>query len=588
MNNQAEMLDVEENTRSIGDYINVIRRRKRVLAITAGTVMTIIILAAFLWPKTYRSQAIILIEQQDIPTDLVQTTITSYAQQRIEEIKQRIMTIGNIIGIVEEFELYTERELERITRTEIAEDFRSAVSIKPISAEVVDPRSGRPSLAIIAFSLSFDGENPSKVQKITNEITTLYLDENLKDRTAQTKSTSDFLTAESDVLSGQLEDLDEKIAFFKEKNKGALPEQNQFNLSVVDRTELQINDLDFQIKELQKRKIQLEGDLTQISPSAPTMLSNGQMVLGKADRLKALQSQIRQYESIYHPQHPSLQRIRREINALLDGSDGLGDQHKEMVEQLSQERDILATLEGKYTADHSKILQSKRVIDGLELSLADSVQMDAEVTPDNPAYLVLRTRLNATNEDIRNNSEKIKVLRVKIERYEGYLSRAPQIEKEYQYLLRDYHNTRIKYQEIRAKTMSADLAQNLESERKGERFTLIQPPELPIDPVSPNRTAMVFLAVILGLGVGLGVVIMLEAMSAAVFGAAEVTALTGIAPLAIIGYMETQEEEGHHNRKRILIVLGLICIGLLAMLLFHLFVKPLDVTWYILLRKFGI
>ena len=103
MNNQAEMLDVEENTRSIGDYINVIRRRKRVLAITAVTVMAIIILAAFLWPKTYRSQAIILIEQQDIPTDLVQTTITSYAQQRIEEIKQRIMTIGNIIGIVEEF-----------------------------------------------------------------------------------------------------------------------------------------------------------------------------------------------------------------------------------------------------------------------------------------------------------------------------------------------------------------------------------------------------------------------------------------------------------------------------------------------------
>jgi succinoglycan biosynthesis transport protein ExoP len=429
MNNQAEMLDGEENTRSIGDYINVIRRRKRVLAITAGAVMTIIILAAFLWPKTYRSQAIILIEQQDIPTDLVQTTITSYAQQRIEEIKQRIMTIGNIIGIVEEFELYTERELERITRTEIAEDFRSAVSIKPISAEVVDPRSGRPSLAIIAFSLSFDGENPGKVQKITNEITTLYLDENLKDRTAQTKSTSDFLTAESEVLSGQLEDLDEKIAYFKESNKGALPEQNQFNLSVVDRTELQINDLDFQIKELQKRKIQLEGDLTQISPSAPTMLSNGQMVLGEADRLKALQSQIRQYESVYHPGHPSLQRLRREINTLLDGGGG-SDQYNEMTEQLRVERDVLAALESKYTADHSEVLQSKRVISSLEASLSEGIQTDAQLTPDNPAYLVLRSRLNATNEDIRNNSEKIKALREKVERYEGYLSRAPEIEKE--------------------------------------------------------------------------------------------------------------------------------------------------------------
>jgi polysaccharide biosynthesis transport protein len=587
MNNQAEMLDSEENTRSIGDYINVIRRRKRVLAITAGTVMAIIILAAFLWPKTYRSQAIILIEQQDIPTDLVQTTITSYAQQRIEEIKQRIMTIGNIIGIVEEFELYTERELERITRTEIAEEFRQAVSIRPISAEVVDPRSGRPSQAIIAFSLSFDGEEPGKVQKITNEITTLYLDENLRDRTEQTKSTSDFLTAESEVLSGQLESLDEKIAYFKETNKGALPQQNQFNLSVVDRTELQINDLDFQIKELQKRKIQLDGDLTQISPSAPTMLSNGQMVLGEADRLKALQSQIRQYESVYRPDHPSLIRLRREIETLLESGNHL-DQHIEMTEQLSKEKNILASLEGKYTDDHSKVLQSKRVIESLELSLAEAIQTSAEMTPDNPAYLVLRTRLNATNEDIRTNTEKIKALRVKVERYEGYLSRAPQIEKEYQSLLRNYQNTLMKFQEIRAKKMSADLAQNLESERKGERFTLIQPPELPIDPVSPNRTAMVFLAVILGLGSGLGVVFLMEGVAASVYGAAEVTALTGVAPLAIIGYMETIEEQGLHNRKRFLMVLGLLLLMCLALLLFHLFVKPLDVTWYILLRKFGI
>ena len=134
---------------------------------------------------------------------------------------------------------------------------------------------------------------------------------------------------------------------------------------MVDRTELQINDLDFQIKELQKRKIQLEGDLTQISPSAPTMLSNGQMVLGEADRLKALQSQIRQYESVYHPEHPSLQRLRREINTLLDGGGGF-DQHKEMTEQLRVERDVLAGLESKYTANHSEVLQSKRVISSLE------------------------------------------------------------------------------------------------------------------------------------------------------------------------------------------------------------------------------
>ncbi len=587
MDNQAELLEFENETRSLGDYVNVIRRRKRVFAIATSVVMVVVITATFLWPKTFRSQAIILIEQQDIPADLVQTTITSYAQQRIEEIKQRIMTIGNIIGIVEEFELYTERELERKTRTEIAEEFREAVSIRPISAEVVDPRSGRPTLAIIAFSLSFDGDHPAKVQKVTNEITTLYLDENLKERTEQTKSTSDFLSSEADFLSKQLEDLDGKVALFKEKNEGAMPAQNQFNLNVVDRTDLQISSLDFQLNELEKRRMELVGQLSQVSPTAPITLSNGQVVLGEVDRLSALQSQVRQYESVYHADHPTLIRLRREIASLLDVA-GSENQLDDVVAQLKQERDRQSELRGRYTLDHPQVIKSQRVIETLEAKLAQGVESNAEMKPDNPAYLVLQMRLNATNEDIRANNEKIKTLREKIERYEGYLSQSPQIEKEYQKLLRDYQNTFAKYQEIRAKKMSADLALNLESERKGERFTLIQPPELPIDPVSPNRTAMVFLAVILGIGAGLGMTILREAIDTSIFGASEVTSLTGEAPMAIIGYMETKEEESKHNLKRLYIVLALVLAGILALVLFHFFVKPLDVTWYILLRRLGI
>ncbi|RZV56861.1 MAG: sugar transporter, partial [Pseudomonadales bacterium] len=137
MNNPSTMLEFEEEGKSLRDYVNILRRRKRKIAITAAAVMTLVLLVTFLWPATYRSESVILIEQQDIPSELVRTTITSYAQQRIEEIKQRIMTISNIMGIVEKFELYSERELRRKTRTEIAQDFRKAVSIRPISAEVV-------------------------------------------------------------------------------------------------------------------------------------------------------------------------------------------------------------------------------------------------------------------------------------------------------------------------------------------------------------------------------------------------------------------------------------------------------------------
>ena len=586
MSEKLEYMDFEGPSKSLKDYFNMLRRRKRVLAITWFIVVIIFTLLAFLWPPTYRSQAIILIEQQDIPAELVQTTITSYAQQRIEEIKQRIMTISNIMDVAEEFELYSEREFERMTRTEIAVEFRAAVSIKPISAEVVDPRSGRPSEAIIAFSLAFDGDSPSKVQKVTNEITTLYLNENLKERTEQTQSTADFLTAETEMLSKELANLDQKIADFKEQNEGALPEQNQFNISIVDRTELQINDLDFQLKELKKRKIRLEGELTQISPSAPTTLADGSVVLGDADRLRAVQSQLRQYKAVYHEDHPVLLRLKREEASLLQGLSNY-DAYNDTAKQLQQQQDKLSALRVKYTQDHPQIIKTERMAEQLIATLNGMKKSNEAPRADNPAYLIVKTQLDSTNEDIRASIKKIDSLNKKIERYEGYLSRGPQVEQVYQTLIRDYQNTYVKYQEIRSKMMSAELAKNLESERKGERFTLIQPPELPVDPVSPNRTALVLIGFVIGVGAGVGVVILLEALSNCVYSRTDLVSLTGNAPLAVISYLETQEEQSKHNRKRLYIVLGLILAGIIILLLFHNFIKPLDVTWYILLRKLG-
>ena len=136
--------------------------------------------------------------------------------------------------------------------------------------------------------------------------------------------------------------------------------------------------------------------------------------------------------------------------------------------------------------------------------------------------------------------------------------------------------------------MSAELARSLESEQKGERFTLVQPPELPIEPVSPNRVALIVLGLVLSVGIGLAATVVAEAADDTIYGVNAATSVTGTAPLVVVGYMETAEEASQHGRKRIYIVLGLVVLGIIALTLFHFFVKPLDVTWYVLLRKLGI
>ena len=584
---EATLYDFEEESgRSLRDYINILRRRKLSIAYTAAAVMLMAVLAAFLWPPTYKSESIILIEQQEIPAELVQSTITSYAQQRIEQIKARIMTIGNIMSIVDEYDLYTARERERKTRTEMAGEFRRAVSIKPISAEVVDPRSGRPSSAVIAFSLSYQGGAPASVQKVTNEITQLYLEENLKERREESISTSEFLENEAELLKSELGKLNEKIAIYKEENSGALPDQLVYNQSVIDRTLNQIDTLVFQLSELGKRKLSLESELTQLNPNAPVILSTGQAVLGEADRLKAMQTELRQLEAKYNENHPSVVRVKREVQELLDNDVSYAER-EETLKQLRLERDRLSGLKQRYTDEHPKIVESEKIIRSLESALAKDAQLSDE-KPDNPAYLVVQNRLDSTNEDIRATEQQLVELREKVERHERLLSKTPQVERDLQDMSRDYQSLNRKYQEIYAKQMSAELAKNLESEQRGERFTLIQPPELPIDPVSPNRVALVFLGAVLAIGAGFCMAVLREVLDDGVYGSQAVFAATGSMPLVTISYMENRDEKRKHLRSRIYWLLGLVLLGVISLILFHFFIKPLDVTWFILMRRLGL
>ncbi len=589
MNKQAAMLDFaeEESGVSLSDYINLLRRRKKIVALVFSAILVLTVIVAFMWPPTYQSEAIILIEEQQIPSNLVQTTITSYAQQRIEVIRQRIMTINNIMGIVEQFELYTERELKSKTRTEIANDFREAVTIEPISADVVDPQSGRPREAVIAFSLAFVGEVPSRVQKVANEITSLYLEENLKERSAQTKNTTSFLASEADALSATLSNLDQKIAVFKDNNEGALPELQGFNRGVVDRIETQLVDLSFQLKELRKSETQIEAELLIQSPTAPVVLPTGETVLGDGDRLKAMESEFRQKSAIYREDHPDLVRLKRSINDLLMEV-GAADKFEDSAKQLQTERDRLEGLEAKYTVDHPEIIASKRIVKQLQESLSDAIKVDVAVNPDNPAYIFLKTRLNSVREDLRASEVKSLDLRSKLEKHEVYLSRSSQVEKEFRELLRELNSTQRKYDEIRAKQMTAELAQSLESKQKGERFTLIQPPELPREPISPNRPVIVILGLFLGLFGGIAVAILYETLDGAIYGVDAIISATGAPPLVSILYMETVVEADAHNKKRWYLLGALVVAGVFFVIFFHVYIKPLDVMWFILMRKLGL
>ena len=199
-------MEIDEKELSLADVVVITKRRSKVLLAIITTVSLVGALVAVLLPSIYRSEAVILIEQQEIPSDLVRSTVTSFAEQRIQVMSQRVMSSTNLSRIIEQFGLYTDKK-ETDSREEILEEMRSNIILDMVSADVVDPKSGRPTEATIAFSLAFEDVSAQKAQQVVNDLVTSFLSDNIKTRTESAKETTEFLDAEAESLRHRVTNL---------------------------------------------------------------------------------------------------------------------------------------------------------------------------------------------------------------------------------------------------------------------------------------------------------------------------------------------------------------------------------------------
>jgi len=583
----------EAPTLDIRQWLLSFKLRYKVLSIVAVVLMLITLLVVLLWPSTYRSVGTILIEQQEVPQDFVRSSVTSFAAERIHIIKQKVMTTENLLRIINKFDLYADLR-EKEPREVIIHKLSQGIGQEVISADVVDPRSGRPVQATIAFQVSFSHSSPRVAQQVANEIATLYLGENIKQRTAMADQTRSFLSSEAQKLKTTIVDFEQQIAQFKSENFSALPEQTDINIRLLDRTDQDIADISRRLQSLREREIYLKNKLLSVSAHSPTFADTGERVLSPAARLKFLQSRYISQSSVYSGEHPTIIRILKEIDALR-AEYGEVDSLLLINKQLIATQTRLAEAAANYSPDHPEIIQLNKVHrelqDELETALgATELHQDGQasiVGADNPAYLQLMSDLELSRSEIRALETRRVELGDSFLSYQGRLDSAPEIERQYRDLLREHEQARLMYMDVRSKELSAGLSRSLEMEQKGERFTLIEPPLQPQQPISPNRPAILVLGFILAFGSAAGLGLLLENSDKSVKGRAELFALTGEPPLAVVPYISTKEElAGHKSQyiKLLGIVIGLGFVGLIAI---HTLYRPLDILFFVVLRKLG-
>ena len=577
-----------QDSSDIAYYIDVLKRRKYQFIVPAGVVFSLIVILAFVLAPVYKSTATILIEDQDIPQDLVQTTVTGFVEERLQSISQVVLSHGNLLNIVKEFELYPEL-VGKYTTEEIITKMREDIQLEPITAEVTNQYSGRPGTATVAFTLSFEGRRPQKVAQVANVLTSLYLKENLKEREEKAKSTFEFLELQLAELRSEILELESRIATFKEEHGNELPELLVHNMNSMERLQRELDQVQEQIASLKNRKVYLEGQRASIDPRLRIVANDGTRFPTAREDLEKLRREYMTLQSKYSSRHPDVQAMKKQIESLEKEVD-VADNIDSLSRDIKNKEQELAILQKRYSKKHPEVILLRKQIDALQESLEDATLQasmfdSTSDIPDNPGYIQIETQIASTELEIAEAERNHADLVNKYNAYQRRVVNTPQVEQEYKILLRDYENAQLKYQDINNRLLAAREAKGLEQSQLAERFTLIDPPIVPEKPIRPNRLALILVGFVLALGVGAGIGTVLEFMDRSIRRPEELSSIVKYPVLAIVPYWETQQEARAKVRKKWVMIFSFFCILIVSVTAVHIFYMPLDIIAVKVVRK---
>lgn len=518
------------------DYLATLRRRAWPAAIAFVLVFAVASVEAIIRPPTYRATGTILVESQQIPDDLIRSTVTSFADERILVIKQRVMTQSNLRNIIDKYDLFAD-ERRSVPASEVMDMMRSRIGVELISADVVGNRK-----TTIAFKVSYDDQQADVAYKVANELITLFLDENVKTRTARATETTEFLTQEAEKLRQNLDEVEQKVSAYKQQHGSALPEHLEMRMSMLARVEAELKEVERARKDAEAEMRMLDIELTAASAGKDS-LAPGAAAPSPAQQLAMLRTEHTKLATTYSLNHPSLRSLQRKIEAL---EKSLGEP-KAPAEAAADPKDT-------------------------ELTVAK-----------------VKARIEATEARMSSLTQQMKGLKAQRADYERMILRTPEVERGMAALLRDHENAKSKYEEVRSKQMSAQISENLEEDKKAERFALLEPPLLPDKPFEPNRKKIAAMGFFLALASSGGLVMALESVQQRLHGMRALGVVLGQMPLVAIPYISTREELMRRKPPRrlgLLLVVAAILLLAAGLAAVHFLYQPLDMVWIKFLARF--
>jgi uncharacterized protein involved in exopolysaccharide biosynthesis len=586
---------------SLYDIFSILKRRRRYILLTGGVLFAIVIFAAAHW-SNYRSTATVQIEQSNVSEALAAPTgsnpeemTEALADQRISQVEQTVTSLDSLSAIINKFNLYPDAR-KTTSMAALAAKMAKKIDLTFIGSTLSNPaeaqKASAEQLSAIAFTLSFDYDDPKITQQVTNELVSRFLEEDLELRRHQAEETSNFLGAQIASLETTMADQEKKIADFRAQHGDSGPAALMFNQQALESTNLELQNIETEISTNEGTEGNLRAQLATVDPYT-RVIADGQVLTTPAIQLKALQSQYATLSGQYGPEHPDVVKLKHQIEALQaeQKSDKEGSSSVDTAGLQAQIEDVKTNLAAaKATGGDSNpnVIGLQRQLKKLQVRLASAGQSaednDTKRDADNPAYLQLVSQLHSTQEQHKSLLAQRDALLAQQEKYQHAVAENPIDEQQMESLSRDYDNEQLRYRELKEKKMAADMSEQLEAGRKGQRLIVNVPPNLPTK-THPSRLLIMAGGLVLSVIGGLGAALLVEATSQNLYGGHQLAQITGTLPLVTVPHISTAAEIAHTRRLRPLIIAGIIGSIVLAAFLFPYLIMPYDVFWSTVTQK---
>jgi succinoglycan biosynthesis transport protein ExoP len=525
-----------------------IRRRRKLFSFVFSIGCFIAILLALFLPKIYISKSTILIEQKLSP-EYVKTSSPGSVEDRLQTIRQQILSREKLLEIVEQFKLYPGMR-DQSDKEEVVKKMQEDISLKTISADEITGKS-RGRLDTVAFTLSYEAKDAVIAQRVASILASLFLEKNLQEREQRATKTEAVLQQTVDQMKEQTEANGKKLSAFKVTHDGELPESKEFNNQQISRLTTSLDQIDASVRILQDRRVYLQAQLASIDPGTP--LGSDSASVNPRIRLQRLRKELVNLRTKYSEKHPDVIRTKRQIAELeskIAGSDDYNQKSKRLAELKSKQ----AHLRDSLGPDHPEVVtlseEIKMISQELSNKKGETVSLNMSDSEfENPAYSTLKTQLATAEIEIKTlNDQKVETRR-RIDSYLRKNERASIVEPEYRKLLQDYENTQKKYNEMANKLMEAKVAKGVEETQQIEQFTIIEQAQVPEKPEKPKRGIIILVGLFLSMASGIFASIIRENFDHSIKSVDELQKLTKVPVLSVLPYILNEEEERMKNQS---------------------------------------